>query len=110
VDARFARFANATVAHAREAERQLLIDIYAASVHMTNTPAHYGAYRDLKSAVLGAVEEVRERIRDRTVPLQAVFPAYVPGLLAVDLTRQQPGDPAWSATVAQMRTTSHHGV
>ncbi len=93
----------AATAHARLAEEKLLADIKTGSVLYTDTPAEYGAYRDLKSAVLGVVAELRDRMRDDTAPITLVLPSYVPAMLAVDLTRQQPGDNAWGVTVGQVR-------
>jgi hypothetical protein len=92
-----------STAQAREAETQLMKDLKAGSVLLTNTPAVYSAYRDLKRQVLAVVEEMRDHIRDDAVPIVAVFPDYVPGMLAVDLVAQAPGDAAYRVTADEMR-------
>lgn len=93
----------ALVAQAREAERSVLVDIKAGSTKYTDTPAKFGAFRDLKAQVLGLVEEIHDHLRDDSIPIRAIFPDFLPAMLAVDVMRQQPGDDAWNVTAAQMR-------
>ncbi len=93
----------AQAAHARLCEEKLLADIKTGSVKYTNTPAEYGAYRVLRSAVLGVVAELRDRMRDDQAPLTILLPSYVANMLAADLVRQAPGDATWATTVGAIR-------
>jgi hypothetical protein len=93
----------AQAAHARLAEEKMLQDIKAGSTLYTDTPAVFGAFRDLKSQVLGVVAELRDRMRDDRTPITVLMPSYVASLLAVDLTRQQPGDNTTTMTLGQVR-------
>jgi hypothetical protein len=89
-------------AHARQAETEVLKDINAGSTLLGN-PAVYGAYRDLKRQVLAVVEEMRDHLRDDAVTLTAIFPDFLPAMLAADMVAQAPGDEAYQLTAASMR-------
>lgn len=91
------------VAFARQMEADLLADIKSGSTKWTDTPAKYGAYRDLKSTIVAVVEWYRDILRDDSVTLECLIPDFVPALLVTDMTRQQPGDASYNVTVAQMR-------
>ena len=53
----------AETAHARLAEEKCLQDIKSGSVLHTDTPATYGAWRDLKRQLVSVVAELRDRTR-----------------------------------------------
>lgn len=93
----------AQVAWARHADMLLLQDMKTLSVKYTDAIAELGAYRDLRAQVEGLVAEVRDHLRDYSVPIHAVFPAFLPDMLAIDMTRQQPGDHSFDIAVAQMK-------
>ncbi len=94
---------NAQVRYARHAEARRFADIAAASTHMTNAPAHFGAWRDLKRALLGLTEELEDRLRDPELPITCILPEYVPALCAADLTAQAPGDQTFDITEDMVR-------
>lgn len=101
------------VAFARHNEALRLTDIKNGSTKYTDTPAKYGAYRDLKRAFIGAVAELEDRLRDDSVPFQVFMPGYVPEMLATDLLAQSPGDDTWrinAATVASDMASWHPRV
>jgi hypothetical protein len=95
-------------AAARQAESKLLADINGECDRFTDTPARYGAFRDLKRAVHGIAAEMRDRAREFDRRLVFAFPFFVPDMLVTDLVSQSPGDQAWSVTrddvIAEMRT------
>lgn len=91
------------VAFARHNEALRLADIKSNCTKYTDTPAKYGAYRDLKAQFLGQTEELEDKVRDFGVPLICLMPEYVPAMLAVDMVRQQPGDNSWQQTEERMR-------
>ncbi len=91
------------VAFARHNEALRLADIKSGSVKWTDTPAKFGAYRDLKRIFLATCEEIEDLVRDFEQPLRVLMPEYVPSLLAADLTAQGFGDAGWQSTVEGMR-------
>lgn len=91
------------VAYARHNEALRLADIKANCTVFTDTPAKFGAYRDLKRQFLGQTEELEDLVRDFEVPTVCLMPEYVPAMLAADLVAQQPGDTAWNMTEEGMR-------
>lgn len=91
------------VAFARHNEMLRLADIKSGSVKWTDTPAKFGAYRDLKRAFLATTEEIEDVVRDFEQPLRVLMPEYVPSLLAADLVAQGFGDSGWQANVEAMR-------
>ena len=96
-------FRNGQVRFARHAEARRWADISWASTHMVDTPAHFGAWRDLKRCILGLTEEFEDRLRDPDLPIRILLPEYVPAMCAADLTAQAPGDQAWDITEDMVR-------
>ncbi len=94
---------NGQVRFARHAEARRFNDIATASTHMVDTPAHFGAWRDLKRCILGLTEELEDRLRDPDLPIRILMPEYVPAMCAADLTAQAPGDQAWDVTEDMVR-------
>jgi hypothetical protein len=70
---------------------------------MTDTPAHFGAWRELKRCILGLTEEFEDRLRDPDLPIRILLPEYVPAMCAADLTAQAPGDGTWDVTEDMVR-------
>lgn len=95
--------ANGMVRFARHNDSRRFNDIATASTHMTDTPAHFGAWRDLKRCILGLTEELEDRLRDPNLPIRILMPEYVPAMCAADIVAQQPGDQAWDVTEGQVR-------
>lgn len=91
------------VAFARHNEALRLADIKTGSVKYTDTPAAFGAYRDLKRQFLGITEEIEDLVRDFGLPMRVLMPETVPAMLAADLTAQQPGDETYKITEEQVR-------
>lgn len=91
------------VAFARHNDALRLADIKTNCTKFTDTPAKYGAYRDLKAQFLGQTELLEDLVRDFNVPLICLMPEYVPAMLAADMIRQQPGDNSWQQTEERMR-------
>jgi hypothetical protein len=91
------------VAFARHNDALRLADIKAGCTKYTDTPAKFGAYRDLKRAFLGQTEELEDLVRDFNLPIRVLLPEYVPAMLASDLIAQAPGDAAWSITEERVR-------
>lgn len=92
------------VAYARHNEALRLTDIKSNSTLYTDTPAKYGAYRDLKAQFLGQAEGLEDLVRDFELPLMVIMPEFVPAMLAADMIRQQPGDRSFQETEASMRS------
>ena len=95
--------ANAQVRFARHNETLRFADIAAASTHFVDTPADFGAWRDLKRCLLGMIAELKDRLRDPNLPIRCLMPEYVPAMCACDLTAQAPGDDAWGVTADDVR-------
>lgn len=91
------------VAFARHNEALRLADIKAGSVAWTDTPAKFGAYRDLKRTFLAVTEEIEDLVRDFGQPLHVLMPEYVPALLASDLIAQGFGDSGFKQTEEAVR-------
>lgn len=91
------------VAFARHNDALRLADIKAGCTKYTDTPAKFGAYRDLKRAFIGQLEELEDLVRDFNVPVRCILPEYVPALLATDLIAQAPGDQAYRITEEAVR-------
>lgn len=94
---------NLMVRYARHNDQRRLAEISAGSTKYTDTPAKYGAYRDLKRAFIGIVEEIEDHLRDPNLPIRVLMPEYLPGMLATDLIAQAPGDDAWRITEEGVR-------
>ena len=92
------------VAYARHNDALRLTDIKNNCTLYTDTPAKFGAYRDLKRQFLGQTEELEDLVRDFNVPTICLMPEFVPAMMAADLVSQQPGDTAWNVTEESMRT------
>lgn len=91
------------VAYARHNDALRLTDIKTNCTKFTDTPAKFGAYRDLKRQFLGQTEELEDLVRDFEVPIVCLMPEYVPAMLAADILSQQPGDDAYGQTEERMR-------
>lgn len=91
------------VAYARHNDARRLADIKTGSTLFTDTPATYGAFRDMKRQVEAVVAQFRDELRDYAVPLTAIFPAFLPSMLVADVTAQQPGDSTLEWTVDRMK-------
>lgn len=91
------------VAYARHNEALRLADIKTNCTKFTDTPAKYGAYRDLKRQFLGQTEELEDLVRDFNVPTVCLMPEYIPAMLAADMISQQPGDNVWNVGEESMR-------
>ena len=94
---------NGLTRFARHAETRRFNDIKFSSTHFDNTPATFGAWRDLKRCLLGLIAELKDRMRDPNLPIRCLMPHYVAAMCACDLTAQQPGDDAWSVTADDVR-------
>jgi len=92
------------VAYARHNDALRLADIKTNSTKFTDTPAKYGAYRDLKRQFLGQTEELEDLVRDFNLPITVLFPEYIPAMLAADMVSQQPGDNAYGVTEESIRS------
>lgn len=91
---------NLMVRYARHNDARRLAEIKTGSIHYTDTPAEFGAYRDLKRQVTGLVAELEDHLRDPGLPIRVLMPSYVPAMLATDLLAQGPGDETWQITAA----------
>lgn len=86
------------VAFARHNEALRLNDIKNGSVKWTDTPAKFGAYRDLKRTFLAVLEEIEDLVRDFEQQFTVLMPEFVPSLIASDLIAQGFGESGWKQT------------
>jgi len=93
---------NLMVRYARHNEARRLAEIKTGSTKYTDTPAEYGAYRDLKRQMAGLVAEMEDHLRDPGLPLRVLMPSFVPAMLMTDLVAQAPGDDTMRITAAQV--------
>jgi hypothetical protein len=91
------------VAFARHNEALRLNDIKNGSVQWTDTPAKFGAYRDLKRTFFAVLEELEDLVRDFEQQFTVLMPEFVPALIASDLIAQGFGDDGWKATVGAVK-------
>lgn len=91
------------VAYARHNDALRLADIKTNCTKYTDTPAIYGAYRDLKRQFLGQTEQLEDLVRDFNMPVRVLMPEFVPAMLAADMATQQAGDGTYLATEEGMR-------
>src|SRR5690606_26596023 len=81
----------ALVAHARVAEQQLLADIEAASLDLTDEGTTVSAYRDWLAMLVRAAATYRARVRDDDLMFRVIAPSQAPAIFAIDFIRGMAG-------------------
>lgn len=81
----------ALVAHARVADTQLLADIEAASLDLTDKDSVVSAYRDWLAMLIQAAATYRARVRDDNLVFRAITTSQAPAIFSIDFLRGMAG-------------------
>lgn len=94
----------AMVAHARVADTQLLADIEAASLNLTDEDTVVSAYRDWLAMLVQAAATYRQRVRDDNLTFRAITTALAPAIFSIDFLRGMAGGIGYAEVLRRGRS------
>jgi hypothetical protein len=94
----------ALVAHARVAEIQLLADIQADSLNLTDQDTTVSAYRDWLAMLVQAAAGYRQRVRDEDLMFRVITTALAPAIFSIDFLRGMAGGIGYNEVLRRGRS------